>query len=91
MKRYKQRALRGEMVSNKLLRSAAEESGIPWVRIAVRAEMDHAQLRVALGRKPYYKKRGQKKYGPYWREGITPRNARRIAEAIGLDPVELDF
>lgn len=73
------------------LLAAIQASGLSWRAVAKRAEIDEAQLRRMLGKRPIYRTKAGKRYGPYWQKGITPHNALRIARAIHLDPTDLNF
>jgi hypothetical protein len=82
---------RSDTVDGLPLLEAIQASGIPWRRVAKRAEIDETQLRRMLGKLPIYKIKAGKKYGPYWQKGVAPHNALRIAKAIHLDPTDLGF
>ena len=68
-----------------------QESGLSWGETARRTGINERQLARMLGRSPTWTVKDGKKYGPYWQKGVSPRNALRIAKALGLDPVDLGF
>jgi plasmid maintenance system antidote protein VapI len=82
--------VRGEIPVS-VVREPFERSGMSVLGLAKIVGCDESHIARIMGRRIQYVWKNGRRCGPYERKTISYEMAVRIADALGIDPVDLDL